>query len=93
MHIASGDELVLASHNEGKVKEFARAFVPYHVSLVSAGALGLPEPAETGATFTQNALLKARSATEASGRIALADDSGLAVAGLDGAPGIFSARW
>ena len=90
--------LVLATHNAGKVKEFQDLFAPYSIALVSAAELGLPEPEETGATFEANAVLKARSAIESAGEkakglVALADDSGLAVEALDGAPGIYSARW
>ncbi len=91
--ISRGEKLVLASHNQGKLKEFAQAFAPYSVGFTSAAALGLPEPEETGATFTDNALLKARAAALGASMAALADDSGLAVTGLDGAPGIYSARW
>lgn len=85
--------LVLASHNQGKLREFADLFAPFEIELVSAGELGLPEPEETGKTFAENADLKARLAATACGMVALADDSGLAVQALDGAPGIYSARW
>jgi len=85
--------LVIASHNAGKVREIAELLQPYGVSVVSAGALGLAEPEETGATFAENAALKARAASAASGLPALADDSGLVVPALGGAPGIHSARW
>jgi XTP/dITP diphosphohydrolase len=85
--------LVLASHNKGKLREFAELFAPFDVELVSAAELGLAEPEETGVTFAENADLKARLAATASGMVALADDSGLAVEALDGAPGIYSARW
>ncbi len=88
-----GGRLVLASHNAGKVTEFMALFEPFDVSLVSAGALGLPEPEETAADFIGNARLKARAATAASGLPALADDSGFCVAALGGAPGVLSARW
>jgi XTP/dITP diphosphohydrolase len=87
-----GARLVAATHNPGKVPELA-ALLEGRFELVSAGELGLPEPAETESTFSGNALLKARCAAEASGLIALADDSGLSVAALDGGPGIYSARW
>jgi XTP/dITP diphosphohydrolase len=87
-----GTRLVVATHNPGKAVELA-AILDNRFELVAAGALGLPEPDETETTFVGNALLKARAAAEASGLIALADDSGLSVAALDGAPGIFSARW
>lgn len=86
-------ELVLASHNPGKVREIAELMQPFAVTVVSAGALGLPEPEETGTTFEANAELKALAATRASGRPALADDSGLCVVALGGEPGIYSARW
>lgn len=88
-----GAELVLASHNPGKVREIADLMQPFSVRVVSAGALGLPEPEETGATFEANAELKALAAAQASGRPALADDSGLCVVALGGEPGIYSARW
>jgi XTP/dITP diphosphohydrolase len=85
--------LVVASHNRGKVVEIAELVGPFGVTPVSAGELGLPEPEETGTTFRANAELKARAAAEATGLPALADDSGLSVAALDGQPGIHSARW
>lgn len=87
-----GMRLVAATHNSGKVREIA-ALLENRFEVVSAGALGLPEPDETESTFAGNAMLKARHAADASGLPALADDSGLSVAALDGAPGIFSARW
>jgi XTP/dITP diphosphohydrolase len=90
--IATGERLVIASHNPGKIAEIAVLLAPFGVRTVGAGALGLPEPEETGATFEANAALKARAA-EASGLFALADDSGLVVPALGGAPGIYSARW
>ncbi len=85
--------LIVASHNAGKVREIAALLEPRGIEAVGAAALGLAEPEETGETFIANAALKARAATEASGEPALADDSGLVVPALDGAPGIFSARW
>jgi XTP/dITP diphosphohydrolase len=85
--------LVIATHNAGKLKEIGALLEPYGVNCLSAGALGLAEPAETGTTFVQNALLKARAAAEASGLAALADDSGLSVAALGGRPGVFTADW
>jgi len=88
-----GKKLVVASHNPGKVREIAALMKPFGIETVSAGDLGLPEPEETGLTFRANAELKARAAAEASGLIALADDSGLAVTALKGDPGIYSARW
>lgn len=89
----SEQKLVVASHNPGKVKEIAELLDGFGFEVVSAGDLDLPEPEETETTFTGNAELKARAAAEASGLPALADDSGLAVAALSGAPGIYSARW
>lgn len=86
-------KLVLASHNPGKVREIAALLEPFSVEVVSAGELGLPEPDETGLTFVANAELKALASARAAGLVALADDSGLAVDALDGAPGIYSARW
>jgi len=86
-------KLVLASHNPGKVREIAEFFEPLHVSVFSASDYNLEEPAETGATFTQNARLKAAAAAEVTGLPALADDSGLVVPALGGRPGIRSARW
>jgi len=91
-HFAGG-KLVLASHNPGKVREIQDLLAPYGTDVVSAGALGLPEPDETEDSFIGNAKLKAMAATKASGLPALADDSGMAVNALDGAPGIYSARW
>ncbi len=88
-----GVKLVTASHNEGKVRELAELFAPFRIEMVSAGSLGLPEPEETGDSFVANAKLKALAAAHGAGLLALADDSGLEVAALDGAPGIHSARW
>jgi XTP/dITP diphosphohydrolase len=88
-----GDRLVLASHNVGKVKEIAALLSPFGVTVVSAAKLGLPEPEETGETFIANAELKARAASGETQLPALADDSGLVIPALDGAPGVFSARW
>ncbi len=85
--------LIVASHNAGKVREIAALLDPLGIEAVGASALGLAEPEETGDTFIANAALKARAAAEASGEPALADDSGLVVPALDGAPGIYSARW
>ena len=87
-----GKKLVVASHNAGKVREVAELLAPFGIEGMPAAELGLEEPEETGATFLSNAELKARSALGA-GLPALADDSGLAVTALDGAPGIYSARW
>jgi XTP/dITP diphosphohydrolase len=88
-----GVKIVVATHNPGKLKEFAGLLAPLRWDLVSAGELGLPEPEETGASFAVNAALKARAAAAAAGLPALADDSGLCVAALDGGPGVFSARY
>lgn len=85
--------LVIASHNEGKVREIRDLLAPYGIEPVSAGSLGIPEPEETGTTFAANAELKARFSADLSGLVALADDSGLCVEALGGDPGIFSARW
>jgi XTP/dITP diphosphohydrolase len=88
-----GSKLVIASHNEGKVRELGELFEPYGIACVSAASLGLPEPEETGESFEENALVKARAASSGSGLLALADDSGLEVEALGGQPGIQSARW
>ena len=88
-----GGTLVIATHNPGKLAEMQGLLSPYAIEAVSAGALGLPEPEETGASFEENAALKANAAAGASGKPALADDSGLVVPALGGAPGIHSARW
>ncbi|PIW29688.1 MAG: non-canonical purine NTP pyrophosphatase, RdgB/HAM1 family [Rhodospirillales bacterium CG15_BIG_FIL_POST_REV_8_21_14_020_66_15] len=87
------DRLVIATHNPGKLREIRDLLEPHGVAVGSAADLGLPEPEETGDSFRANALLKARAAAAASGLPALADDSGLAVDALGGAPGIHSARW
>jgi XTP/dITP diphosphohydrolase len=92
LKIEPGARLVAATHNPGKARELAALFGG-RIVLTAAGELGLPEPDETETTFAGNALLKARSAADASGLIALADDSGLSVTALDGAPGVYSARW
>lgn len=88
-----GGRLVIASHNPGKVEEIAALLAPFAVETIAAGRLGLPEPEETGESFEANAALKALAAADASGLPALADDSGLVVPALGGAPGIYSARW
>ncbi len=89
----SEPRLVVASHNAGKVREINDLLAPFGKDAVSAGTLGLPEPEETADSFVGNARIKAEAAAAASGLPALADDSGLAVTALDGAPGIYSARW
>lgn len=86
-------KVVIATHNAGKLREMRELLAPYGVEAVSAGELGLPEPEETGTTFADNALIKARAAAEASGLVAFADDSGLCVDALGGDPGVYSARW
>ncbi len=88
-----GDRLVLATHNKGKLEEISRLLEPHGVNVVSAGDLGLPEPEETEATFVGNARIKAHAAARASGLPALADDSGLSVEALGGAPGVYTADW
>jgi XTP/dITP diphosphohydrolase len=91
--LARGDQVVLASHNPGKLRELAALMAPAGIAVVSAGALGLPEPEETEPDFAGNARLKALAAATASRLPALADDSGFCVAALGGAPGVLSARW
>lgn len=86
-------KLVIASHNAGKVKEIAALLAPHGIDTVSAAALDLPEPEETGTTFVMNAELKARAAADLSGLPALADDSGLCVEALNGDPGVYTANW
>lgn len=86
-------KVVIATHNAGKLVEMRELLAPYGVDVVSAAELGLAEPEETGTTFAENAAIKAHAAAKASGLAALADDSGICVDALDGAPGIFSARW
>ena len=86
-------ELIIATHNPGKLREIAALLTPFGMQVLSAGDLGLPEPIEDGLTFAANAKIKARAAVEGSDKPALADDSGLVVPALDGKPGIYSARW
>jgi len=86
-------KIVIASHNKGKLREIDDLLRPYGIETVSAGELGLPEPEETETTFAGNARLKALASARASGLPALSDDSGLAVDGLNGDPGIYAARW
>jgi XTP/dITP diphosphohydrolase len=92
LFLEPGTRLVAATHNPGKARELA-VLLRSRFQVVSAAELGLPEPEEPETTFTGNAMVKARAAADASGLIALADDSGLCVAALGGAPGIHSARW
>lgn len=87
------DKIVVASHNSGKIREISDLLRPFNVDVLAAAGLGLEEPEETGATFLENAVLKAEASAAAAALPALADDSGLVVAALDGAPGVFSARW
>jgi len=89
----TGNRLVIASHNPGKVEEITVLLAPFAIDAVSAVALGIAEPEETGDSFEANAALKATAAAEASGLPAIADDSGLVVPALGGVPGIYSARW
>ena len=91
--LARGDRLLVATHNRGKLEEIADLLGPFDVTVTGAGYLGLPEPEETETSFVGNARLKAHAAAKASGLIALADDSGLAVDALGGAPGVFTADW
>ena len=91
--LARGTTLVVASHNAGKVREINALIAPHGLAAVAAASLGLAEPDETGTMFASNARIKSRAAANVSGLPALADDSGLCVDALDGAPGIFSARW
>ena len=92
LKLIKGMRIVAATHNPGKAREIA-ALLDGDYEIVTAGSLNLPEPDETESTFVGNAMLKARNAAELSGEVSLADDSGVSVAALDGAPGIFSARW
>jgi XTP/dITP diphosphohydrolase len=89
----SGGKLVVASHNPGKVREIGELLSAFDVEPISAGELGLPEPVEDGDTFIANAEIKALAAAKGANMVALSDDSGFALDALDGAPGIFSARW
>lgn len=88
-----GGSLVIATHNAGKLKEISALLEPYGITCLSAGSLGLPEPEETGTTFVENALIKAQAAAEAAQLPAVADDSGLSVDALGGAPGVYTADW
>ena len=88
-----GQKLCIATHNSGKLDEIAALLAPYGVAVVSAADLGLPEPVEDGTTFVANARLKAHAAAQASGLVALADDSGICIDALGGAPGVNTADW
>lgn len=89
----SGDKLLVATHNKGKLEEIAALLSPFGIDCVSAGELGLSEPEETESTFVGNARIKAHAAAKAAGLPALADDSGIEVDGLNGAPGVYTADW
>jgi len=91
--LEAGARLVVATHNKGKLAEIEELLAPFGLDVVSAGALGLPEPEEPAPDFVGNARIKARAAATASGVVSLADDSGFCVAALGGAPGVLSARW
>ncbi|MCP3393774.1 RdgB/HAM1 family non-canonical purine NTP pyrophosphatase [Bradyrhizobium sp. CCGB12] len=93
MHRRITDKLVIATHNPGKLAEMRELLAPYGIAAVSAGELGLPEPEETGSDFRSNAAIKAIAAAQATRLASFADDSGIVVDALDGAPGIYSARW
>lgn len=93
MRTFSGDRLVVATHNTGKLEEISALLEPFSVTVISAGALGLTEPVETENTFIGNARIKAHFAAKASGLPALADDSGITVDALGGAPGVYTADW
>jgi XTP/dITP diphosphohydrolase len=93
VRLPRGSQLVVASHNQGKVREIKALLAPHGVEATSAGDLGLDEPEETGDTFPANAAIKAIAAAKATGLPSFADDSGIVVDALDGAPGIYSARW
>jgi XTP/dITP diphosphohydrolase len=89
----TGERLVVATHNKGKLEEISALLEPFSVNVTSAGQLGLAEPAETETTFIGNARIKAHFAAQASGLPALADDSGITIDGLNGAPGVYTADW
>lgn len=89
----SGDRLIVATHNAGKLREIEALLAPHHVQAISAGSLGLPEPVETETTFVGNARIKAHAAAQATNLPALADDSGISIDALDGAPGVYTADW
>jgi XTP/dITP diphosphohydrolase len=91
--LARGTKLVIATHNSGKLVEMRDLLAPFGITAVPAGELGLGEPDETGHMFAENAAIKAHAAATASGLVAFADDSGICVDALDGAPGLFSANW
>lgn len=89
----SGERLLVATHNQGKLEEIAKLLEPFGIAVISAGELGLPEPAETETSFVGNARIKAHAAAQAAGLPALADDSGITIDALGGAPGVYTADW
>ena len=91
--LSRGEKIVIATHNAGKRREVAALLAPHGIEVISAGALGLPEPEETETSFLGNARIKAHAAARAAGMPALSDDSGFSVAALDGAPGVYTADW
>ena len=93
MQLAKGTKIVVASHNDGKLKEFADLMAPFGLEAKSAREYGLPEPDETGTTFEENAYIKAHAAAKATGLPALSDDSGLMIDALGGQPGVYTANW
>jgi XTP/dITP diphosphohydrolase len=93
MQLVKGTKIVVASHNDGKLKEFADLMGPFGLEAKSAREYGLPEPEETGTTFEENAYIKAHAAAMATGLPALSDDSGLMIDALQGAPGVYTANW
>jgi XTP/dITP diphosphohydrolase len=93
MKLKAGEKLVIATHNAGKLREIGDLLAPYGIDVTSVKALGLAEPEENGTTFIENATIKAMAAAKASGLPALADDSGIAVPALNGAPGLYTADW
>lgn len=93
MNALAGRKIVVASHNAGKLREFADLMAPFGIEAKSAKDYGLPEPEETGTSFEENAYIKALAAATATGLPALSDDSGLCVDALDGAPGVYTADW
>ncbi|MEL7025836.1 MAG: RdgB/HAM1 family non-canonical purine NTP pyrophosphatase [Pseudomonadota bacterium] len=93
MRTFDGDQLLVATHNKGKLEEIEALLAPLSISVVGAAAKGLPEPDETGTTFIENARIKAHAAAGAMGLVALADDSGIEIDALNGAPGVYTADW
>jgi XTP/dITP diphosphohydrolase len=93
MRSLKGQKILIATHNKGKLEEFREIFAPHGVDVTSAGEMNLGEPEETENTFVGNARIKAKAAMEATGLVTIADDSGLMVDALDGAPGVYTADW